>query len=764
MSALLVFTYLVLSGMTFVVGAGLFKMADQRKRDKERIVYELTFPGDLAPEQVVAFLRSVSAPSRKKLNITGSHAEAWEIHADGNSKRIRGFIRVAPSKARGLVEQMHGSIPNMAVAEVQEPPSYDLTTAVEVGLQWPSMPLDIDSIQRVSTSILKSIDSLTAGEYVVIQHVLTAMHRQKKPVNGAGSHQVSLFGLKTNSANGDEIKARRDKLDEPNFQGVLRVGAKAKTDVAAKYLIQNVRNQFVATATGGNGWRNESKSPKKVISDMSQARTPALGGRIQYSITEMAAFLGWHMDGANIAGIPAGRAKMLPVPLGVQKEGRVFGVGLHPATSRQVAVSVKDSSVHWQIVGKTGSGKTTLAANLLAQDIHQGRGLMVIDPKQDLFEAALNYIPRNRLRDVVVFNAADMFNPVGFNLLNQGSPQQAASELQSIFDHIYRDTGAVRMPEVLYHVLITLMTTKAKGGPFTFVDIVPLLWPTSRQDQLFAKAVIGGVDDPYIKAWWDDKQKMSASERTKYFQSLRSRVWQLNARPDIRNIIGQSVSSIDLHDIVKNKKILLVNLKGLPEEVLQLVGSSLVNSLWHVLKSGYTNEENPFPLFLDEFHHFAHSPTPMDVMLAEGRSFGAQFHLMYQGNEQLAGRKELLSAVMGNTVNKVVMQRGSNDANTFAEEFGKPTTADDFKKLGKYEFYARVQSETGQSAPFIGKTLPPLEPYGYAKDAREFSRATYGRPLPEINADIETRRTAAAGSNKSNERPVVGDEVYDDEV
>ena len=349
-------------------------------------------------------------------------------------------------------------------------------------------------------------------------------------------------------------------------------------------------------------------------------------------------------------------------------------------------------------------------SNLASQDIHAGRGVVLLDPKFDLFNAVTQHVPRERIDDVVIFDVNDLARPLGFNLLTQGSPQTVASEVQSIFSHIYPSEGAVRMPEVLYHALITLMSTTAKGAPFTFIDMIPLLWPETREDSIFAKSVVEGVSDPYIKAWWSAHQKLSKPERDKYLQPLRSRIWQLNSRPEVRNIIGQSESSINMRDIVDNRKILLVNLHGLSQESASLIGSSIVNNLWHAVKEGRSSQENPVSLYLDEFQHFVHSPISPETMLAEARSFGLAMHLAHQGLDQLAGKRQLEDAVMNNAVNKVVFQRGLKDARTFASEFGSPVTDDDMKKLGAYEFMARVATDSGISPPFTGKTRAEVAP------------------------------------------------------
>lgn len=750
---------LIFLGTTTITGVSMFKASDQRKKDRERVTYELTFPNDLNPDRIIAFLRSISAVTAPRFPLGGVMTTAYELHADGS--RIHAYMRIPEVLSGGIIRQLHGAIPGMAAAKVERPFDYDLDYAVEVGMSSPSKPLDIKNIADVSTSILKSIDALSPGEYIVIQFIVSPAPRQKLPSQGSTSDEFKWVNLLVDrsSASKDEVMARRSKLQEPNFRGVLRVGAHAKTENAAKMRVKDVRDRFQSTSSADNKWIINRRSMSSVISDIKAARGASLGAQLQLSAPELAALIGWRIDGAQVAGLPSGRAKFLAASPSVARTGRKLGVSNYPGDERPIAISYADSCRHLHWVGKTGSGKTVAFGNLAAQDIKDGRGMVVIDPKGDLFNTVSNYIPRNRIRDVVVLDVNDTTRPVGFNMLGQGSPQTTAFEIQSIFDHIYKTSGQVTMPQALHHLLMALMTTSAGNGKLTFLEIMCLIAPKNREETLLAKAIVDGIPDPYIKDWFLElKKNKSAREQAKQYESLSNRIWQFTSRPEVRNIVGQSESSIDMLDIVKNKKILLVNFKGLPDDVAALIGSLIVNNLWHVAKSGYTSESDPFMLYLDEFQHFVHSPIAFDVMLAEARSFGLAMHMAHQGLDQLAGRREVKTGLMNNANTRVVMQRGHEDAAEFANDFGSPVVADEFKKLGRFEFLARVAANGEISPPLTGITNAPLEPYGYGKEVREWSRERYGRSLEEVTASIHRRRQVAGGD--PDQRPTVGDEDW----
>ena len=81
------------------------------------------------------------------------------------------------------------------------------------------------------------------------------------------------------------------------------------------------------------------------------------------------------------------------------------------------SLSCADRRHHVYVIGKSGTGKTTLLRNMILQDIEAGRGVGVIDPHGDLASELLDYIPRSRTDDVVYFDPADEECSVAFNLL-----------------------------------------------------------------------------------------------------------------------------------------------------------------------------------------------------------------------------------------------------------------------------------------------------------------------------------------------------------
>src|SRR2546426_10871500 len=78
-----------------------------------------------------------------------------------------------------------------------------------------------------------------------------------------------------------------------------------------------------------------------------------------------------------------------------RNEGRLFGI-------RQA-----DRRHHMYVIGKTGTGKSTLLETLIRQDITDGQGLALLDPHGDLVERVLAAVPEHRREDLIYFNVPD---------------------------------------------------------------------------------------------------------------------------------------------------------------------------------------------------------------------------------------------------------------------------------------------------------------------------------------------------------------------
>lgn len=696
-------------------------------------------------DRVTAWVRSISGTLRAgPSRFVGVPTIAFEMWAstDGIVHRMK----VPWQHTEYVIPQLRSLVPGIRVTPEDDFPMHQWTRGVEVGLTNSARQLRIFSPADVSASLLASVQALEPGEVVVIQWVVSPAVPEHKPVHSVSKTQEMKWRnmFHGDLASRDEIDDRRAKLDEPNMLAVLRVAAKAKTDVRADHLIYRVKAALASTRGPA------TKFVKRFVSDHRlQERIRNASGSLyfpmQLSAKELTALIAWPIGNPNVPGLPAPLSRHLPPTEAVPSIGRVIGRSTFPGAERPVAIGYVDALKHVHVSGPTGSGKTVLLANMLKQDIENGYGVVLIESKGDLFQSALDYIPPSRIQDTIVLDVNDTKRPVGFNLLRQGDPRVVIDEIQMLFEHMY-EAKSVWTREVLYHGLRTL----ASDPNLTFVDLAPLLVPTTAEDGEWRDELIRNLRDPELRSFWQrlDNQPRTAQDRIT--QPVMDRIWQLNARPEIRNIIGQSDSSFQMDDVIRGNKILLVNLAGLPRETASLVGTLLMNSLWHSVKSTAGNRSNF--LYLDEFQSFLNLPVDPEDMLAKARGFGLGMTLAHQHLGQLPS--ELKQAVLANARSKIVFQTSAEDARAMSREFGASVDDKDFMHLSQYEVLARVASSGGVSSPFTVSTTAPAKGYNRAKHVVFESRQAYGRPVGLVEKQMADRRTKPP-ARTSSRRPRV---------
>ncbi len=723
---------------------------DQQDRDSKRKTYRLAFPSNLDAERITAWIRSVSGSLRANAStMTGTPTIAFEVWA--TNKGLTHRLMVPWRDADYVIAQLRSLVPGIRVTPEDVYPDVQWTAGVEVGLTNKSRTLRIYDPADTSATILASMQALHSGEAIVVQWVVTPAIPARPPIyRAARSHELNAHILLNGDlADRDEVNDRRHKLEEPNVLAVLRVGARASSNTKAQHLLNRVRNALSST-------RSPSSRFVRRMVTLGQVRrriTAAAGSvvfPIQLSAPELTALIAWPIGNPLITGLPPALSRHLPATEAVPRAGRVLGRSNMPGHERAIAMSYDNARKHVHVAGPTGVGKTVLLANMIKQDMQQGHGVVLIERKGDLFHAALDYVPPQRINDVIVLDVNDTSRPVGFNILRQGNPANAVDELTGLFEHMYSDTRSVWTRQVLYHGLRTI----AEHPELTFIDLSPLLVPMSPEESAWRDDIIRGVKDRELRNFWQRFQAQPRGAQEKITQPVMDRIWQLNARPEIRHIIGQSTSSFQMDDVVKGNKILLVNLAGVATETANLTGTLLMNALWSSVQRAHGRRPNY--LYLDEFQDYINLPVDPEDMLAKARSFGLGMTLAHQHMAQLP--TELRQAVMTNARTKIIFQTSGDDARLMAREFGNSVTEQDFTNLGNYETISRIATDAGISPPLTMTTNEPAASNGRARQTQLASRQTYGRPVAEVEASIDARRTVA--NKPRTKRPKIGNQGW----
>jgi len=401
-------------------------------------------------------------------------------------------------------------------------------------------------------------------------------------------------------------------------------------------------------------------------------------------------------------------------------------------------IKASDRLRHVYIIGKTGMGKSTLLENMAAQDLQNGNGMCFIDPHGSAVDTLLNYIPEERIDDVVYFSPADTNFPISFNVMEDVGPEKrhlVAQGLLSAFKKIWgAETFSDRMEHIVNNTLLALLE---------YPESTMLSIPRIFVDTDFQKDVIKYIKDPSaLNFWtkeyasWDDRYKRDA------YAAVLNKVGQFTSNPVIRNIVGQPKSTFDFRKMMDEKKILLVNLSigQIGEANANLLGSMMTTKVFLAAMSrADLNKQElaqlpEFYLYIDEFQNLANDS--FADILSQARKYKLALTMAHQYVEQMP--ETVRSAVFGNVGTMIAFRVGSFDAEIFEKEFSPTFLMDDLVNLGFAQIYLRLMIDGVGSHPFSARTLPPIkeQEVSFKDEILEASRKNYGRNKEDVEKVI----------------------------
>lgn len=367
---------------------------------------------------------------------------------------------------------------------------------------------------------------------------------------------------------------------------------------------------------------------------------------------------------------------------------------------RAFSIKRNDRRYHFLTIGRTGTGKSTLLANLIKGDLEHGEGVGVLDPHGDLAETAQRLLPSWR-QDAIVFDPGNPENRLTFNPLHVPTPDQrhlVVSELITIFQHIWEKSWGPRLEYILRNVLLTL--TERPG--FTLLDALRLL-----NDSEFRSSVVARIDDPIVKSFWTEEfSKYSKSYRTEAIAPIQNKLGEFLINPVLRRVFDHAKGDIQPRSIIDKGQVFIANLSvgKLGRDVAMLLGATLIGkfALAALSRSDQApDERRDFYFYVDEFPMFA--TASIETILSEARKYRLNLILAMQYLDQLDTR--LLGAVLGNVGNLVVFRVGAKDAAILAREFAPVFSADDLISLPHYHVYVRMMIDGKPAKPFSARVL-----------------------------------------------------------
>lgn len=404
-----------------------------------------------------------------------------------------------------------------------------------------------------------------------------------------------------------------------------------------------------------------------------------------------------------------------------------------------------DRGKHMYVIGKTGMGKSTMLENMAIQDIQNGEGIAYIDPHGSTAEKLLDFIPHERIKDVLYFAPFDVDYPVGFNVMEDVGYDKrhlVVSGLMGAFKRIWVDAWSARMEYILQNVLLALL--EYPGA--TLIDVNRMLTNKS-----FRAAVIEKITDPIVRDFWTVE---FATYTDRYTQeatpAIQNKVGQFVSNPLIRNIVGQSKSTFDLRKMMDEKKIFIVNLsKGrMGESNAALLGSMLTVKIYLAAMS--RADEPPARMaalprcyfYVDEFQSMMNEA--FADILSESRKYKLALTLANQYIEQM--EENVRNAVFGNVGTLITFRVGPFDAEVLETVYKPIFLPEDLTNLGLGQIYLTLMIDGVGSQPFSAETIPPIDApaISYREDVIHHTRAEFALSRAEVEKQIGEWQTAFA--------------------
>ncbi len=452
-----------------------------------------------------------------------------------------------------------------------------------------------------------------------------------------------------------------------------------------------------------------------------------------------------YTDITKTEGLVKSRTKDLPAPLSMKRSTTnldvILGANQYGGEVSPIGLTLAQRQKHMYVIGKTGTGKTTMLTSAIFQDMINGKGLAVFDPHGDMFQELLRIIPESRKKDIVVFDPSDRDFPIGLNILSPGinfsnkedGQEWITSSVLAVFKKLADEQyWGPRMEHILRNATLTALQTPN-----------PNLYTLQRllTDKKYQKEVSATLKDPVLKQFWQKEfALMGNMQLSAVTAPLTQRLGSFISSKMSRHILLQGKSSISISQIMDEGKILLVNLsKGdLGEDKSSFFGTILTSFIW---MAAYQRTKIPeskrkdFFVYVDEFQNFA---TPQFTEISsEGRKFHISLIASHQNIAQIKD-KDILKVVAGNA-NTIVCLKASPDDEAFILPFMDPEVEKgNIVNLAPFNFFMKVTTDESEDA-FSGRTVPiDVENSDKTKDEIiSYTRNHYATPRTEVEEHLE---------------------------
>ncbi|MEO8637529.1 MAG: DUF87 domain-containing protein [Candidatus Taylorbacteria bacterium] len=534
------------------------------------------------------------------------------------------------------------------------------------------------------------------------------------------------------------------KIASPIVATNIRIVASAKEESRALSILRDVQSAFnqFENSHGNRLAFTELKKGKlnKLLKDFS-FRLYNEDEKIPLSLKELTTMM--HLPSTEIKSAPQlkiSKAASAPAPIGLASTGILLGINKNRNTETPIYIGPDDRLRHFYTIGQTGTGKTTLLKNMIAQDIANGEGVCLIDPHGSDIQDVLAMVPKERYEDIIYFDPSYTARPMALNMLEYDIrfPEQktfVVNEMLSIFNKLFdmKTAGGPMFEQYFRNAVLLSMEDPESGN--TLLDVSRVLAQKS-----FRELKLSRCKNPIVVQFWREVAEKAGGEA-----SLANIVPYITSKFDVflsndimRPIIAQEKSSFNFRQIMDEKKILLVNLaKGRLGEInanllgLILVGKILMAALSRV--DSFHKNLPPFYLYIDEFQNV--TTNSISTILSEARKYKLGLIIAHQFIAQL--EESIRDSVFGNVGSIAAFRVGAEDAEYLEKQFSPVFSMKDLMNIDNRNAYLKLLSNGRPVKPFNIETVSPDTGKKENVDKlKELSYLKFGKERADVEEEI----------------------------
>lgn len=724
----------------------MLQFLDTANADRVLLDIRTSRTGEETPEAMVQFLASLSTLKRLHLPFWG-RGIPLSLEIAVIDQAIHFFVSV-PKDYQAFVEsQLIAEYPKALITKAKDylPTVLQEQTTLAIGqvklVHSHLYPLrtytefkEVDPL----TSLLGFLSKTMPGDTIALQLLLVPVNNtwQRKGESAATNKQKDALG--SEHAN-PYAKAIQQKISVNGFKTAIRIAVNTTSAARSAHLIREIANSFAAF----NNPSGNSLIFRRVFLWQKKRLVTSMLNRSRYfmpqqilNLHEIATL--YHFPSEKLAKIHnlswhktilSEPPESLPVATSDDTENaKVNFFARTEYKNRMTTFGIKevDRRKHMYIIGKTGSGKSTLIANLAINDMRNRKGLCIVDPHGDLCETILDYVPSYRVNDIIYLDASDLTHTFSLNPLEVHDEYQrelVTSGIIAIFHKLYGKSWGPRLEYILRNTLLTLLQLP---------NPTMLMIPELLTNDAFRKKALVHIKDPVLRNYWEGEfVQMPQRLKAEAISPILNKVGQFISSRFIRNILQNPKSTIDLEKSMNEGKILLLNLSQgkLGEDNSALLGAMIITKIQLAAMNRVSIKEadrRDFYLYVDEFQNFA--TTSFIKILSEARKYRLNLVLANQYISQIP--EDVRGAIFGNAGTMFSFLVGATDASFMAKEFRERFKEEDLLALGNYQAIIKLAIDSITQSPFLCYTLPlPRNMTQNREKVIKNSRMRYMKPV-----------------------------------